>query len=498
MLKKNIIGLIACLFSFNALADLLTFQGQYSIKLEEDAAVANQRLYDQLKEQGCPETSLDTIAPGSACDNSFTFTVWEKVRELVQTANDLCDPLDNCGPTEYSLGINLEGLGKVLRWHSAEEFSSQQTMADSFLGGQLSSLQARVNALRSGSTGFNLAGLPSSNDNNWLTLYNAEYAGLNSGDVTPKWSPWGGFLNISYSWGRQHATQLEDAYDSDGKGFNGGFDYRLNETWIIGTTFAFQRDRIDYDSQRSVVEGGVDMDAYSLIPFVLFQKTDWYALASAGYQYARFNSERGIRYNSNNLNIADVDTKTISKNTADIYTVSASTGYTFYMPFLPAFSIEPSATVNYQHSMVGEFAEKDIKNEGFNLLVKKQDFETLESIAALRVQYVFSSSVGVFVPFIDAAYHTQYRTDPHVIQATYVDAAYDFSKSTLFHIESDPAEKEYNVYTLGISFVLRGARQKTAEGPASGGLQGFISINTIKYFTNFEQNTVASGLRYEF
>ena len=249
---KRIFMVVICLgFSTGALANLLTWSGQYAIELEEKAAQNNQAIYDQLS-GGCPDID-NNITPSSACDNPFTFMVWEKVRELVHTANELCDPLDNCGPTVFSLNITLEGLGNVLRWHSAEEVSTQEDMADSFLGGQLTNLQTRVSAIRSGASGFNLSGIPQQNSDEWIAVYNAERAGLSSGDKAPVWSPWGGFLNMSYNWGSNDASEREAAYDSDGTGLNAGFDYRLNDTWVIGTTVAVQMDNIDFDSEKSGV-----------------------------------------------------------------------------------------------------------------------------------------------------------------------------------------------------------------------------------------------------
>ncbi len=495
---KKILTIFVCLvFSTSALADLLTFSGQYAIELEEKAAEANQHLYDDLQALGCPETSLDIAS--QACSNDFTFMVWEKVRELVQTANDLCDPLDNCGSSEFSLQVSLEALGKALRWHSAEEYTTQSDMADSFLGGQLTNLQTRVSAIRSGATGFNLSGTPQQNSDEWIALYNADYAGLNSGDEKdPVWSPWGGFLNLSYNWGSQDPTEHEAAYDSDGTGINAGFDYRLTDTWAIGTTFAVQMDRIDFDSEKSVVDGKVDMTAYSLIPFLLYQAPEWFFLTSIGYQQANFDSERGIRYNSGNVNIPDTDTREDSENNANMYSASLATGYTWYIPSYPALSIEPSLTVNYQNTTIDAFKEKDLKNDNFNLLIKEQKFDALESILALRLQHVFSSSIGVIVPFIDLAHHTQHETDPHIIEATYVNATYSFSTASFFRFESNPIEKSYETYTIGSSFVLRGARQNTLGGPATGGLQGFISASTVQNITAFKQNTIAGGLRYEF
>ena len=209
-------GLIM-LASTMAHADLLSFTGQYQSELEERAAISNQATYEQLKASGCQDTDRAATA---SCSGA-TFIVWNNVRELVHTANEL----SNEGPTQFSLDSDLEGLGFALRWTAGEEFSSQESMADSFVSGQLSSLASRVTALRSGARGFNITGITIDRNGQLVRGPNTapQQSGLNSGDETnDAWSRLGGFMNASYTYGDQAPSQRENAFDFDGAEISAG------------------------------------------------------------------------------------------------------------------------------------------------------------------------------------------------------------------------------------------------------------------------------------
>jgi hypothetical protein len=266
--KHRINGLsymaVTILFYFGctvpASADLLSFQGQYQSELEERSAVSNQAVYDQLKAGGCNDS--DRVASTNCSGTAFV--VWNNVRELVHTANEL----DDSGPTNFSLDSDLQGLGFSLQWTAGEEFSSEESLLDSFVSGQLSGLTARISALRSGASGFQVAGKPANGNGNVSGLDAFQQSGLNAGDeVNNSWSRWGGFLNGSYTWGYQDPTEREAAFDFDGSEINAGIDYRLDDHWVVGGLFGHMTQEIDFDSAKSIVDGGVEMDGYSsLLP----------------------------------------------------------------------------------------------------------------------------------------------------------------------------------------------------------------------------------------
>ncbi len=78
--------------------------------------------------------------------------LFDTARELVQTSNEQ----QGSGPTVFSLGLTVQGLRNALQWVAAEELGTPGTMATKTTSGQLSSVAARLSALKFGVTGFNV------------------------------------------------------------------------------------------------------------------------------------------------------------------------------------------------------------------------------------------------------------------------------------------------------------------------------------------------------
>ncbi|BFM12185.1 hypothetical protein R50072_23380 [Simiduia litorea] len=472
--------------SASTLADLSDLQGQFQSELEELAAITNQNTYDELKQQGCNDQDRE---PTESCTAS-TFLVWQNVRELVHTANELIDS----GPTQFSLDLDLEGLGFSLRWTAGEEFSSQESMTNSFAGGQLSNLSSRITALRSGASGFSIANWTNPQQNNI-----AMSSGLNAGDdinASDAWSRWGGFLNGSYTYGNQDPTQREDAFDFDGSDINGGVDYRINDNWVVGGLIGYQTQEINFDSSLSIVDGGVNMDGWSILPFVLYQDEHWFTNLSAGYQKSDFDTERSIRYPSLNPNVGSVNTVAISSNSASTWLANWAGGYSFSIT--DAFTIEPSVGVNYQHVSISDYTEKDLQNDGFNFLVLEQTIKSLETVFSLKAQYVFSTSYGVFLPYVNLQSFSQQETDDRYIDAIYANASSVITDNARFSLPTNTPDSDYKIYGIGLAAVLRGASQKTLDAPASGGIQAFLNYREIIDVGDYSQKIIAGGIRYEF
>lgn len=495
MLKKGtfllLLGVTSC-HAFASLTDPLVTQ-YYSSQIEEQAAIANQAVYSDLLSAGC----LDTDIAATANCAGATFAVWQNVRELVHTANQLV----GSGPTTYSLTLNggdpTQAIPLALRWTAAEEFSTQGDLTESFVTNALTGLSNRVTALRSGARGFNLAWLGPRNE---TLADNNIYGGGASETDSLAWSPWGGFLNASHTWGNKDNSSREAAYDFDGISLNGGFDYRISNYWVAGVTLSFTNERLDFDSSKTpAIDGEVEMDAYSITPFAFWQNNEWFILGSLGYQQATFETTRDIKYPTSNINSTSADTTAISKNDSNSYTFSLSAGYFWIPPEYPMFAFEPSIAFNYRQTTVEEYEEDDIKNDGFNFVVEEQKLESVEGVLSMKAQYTFTPRFAVLVPFIEAQRYVEYNNDEHTINAAYVGVAeQNFNSNATFQLKTNDAEEDYMLYTVGLTAVLRGSRQVSADGAASGGLQAFTSASAIKGIANYEQYILTAGLRYEF
>jgi hypothetical protein len=476
------IGLIGMLVfqSTNALA-CCTSREVLDTEEAKRNAVDIQTNYQALKNIGCSDSDRTET---SSC-NGQLFTAWNNLRALVHTANALSD---GEGATEFSLGLDAQGLADAYRWSAGEEFSSQETMSANFSNAQSNNVGSRINALRSGASGFSV------NSVEGIASVGQPMRGMNAGDNT--WSSLGGFINASYRYGNVDPSERENALDFDGIDVNAGLDYRLDDHWVAGLMLAYVTETVTFDASKSVVDGGIDMSGLSSTAFVLYQADTWYYSASMGYQSARFDTTRSIRYTSLNPDIASVNTTAVSSNDSSSLQANMVVGYSFQ--FKDRFTLEPSLGVNYQKLSIAAFREKDVNQDGFDLFVREQNFDALESVAALKLQYVMSSDYGVFTPYIDVKAITQFKTDARSIDAAYAAIADSVGSAADITMLTDELDKQQAVVSIGVASVLRGSSQKTLDAPATGGIQSFINYSEYLAAGNFHQSVISGGLRYEF
>jgi uncharacterized protein with beta-barrel porin domain len=445
-----------------------------------DVAEGAEGAYNDLQNIGCSDS--DRIE-SSTC-NGRVFTTWNILRALIHTANDLSEQGE--GPTEFSLGIEASELVEVLQWNAAEEYSSHESMNSRFTSSQLSNLSSRISALRND--------VASNTSGNFIDRSGTAPSGLNSGDAT--WSQVGGFLNGSYTYGKLGPTENEDAFDFDGSEINGGLDYRLNNNWVFGGLLGYVTQDVDFDSNLSIVDGSVEMSGWSISPFLLYQSNTYYFTASLALQRSTFNSRRGIAYSSLNVDIPSANTVATSSNDSQTITTNVSGGYSFQIN--DKLSIEPSLSINYQNTDIDAFKEDDINDDGFNLLVFSQEIPSLETVVAIKMQYVFSNRFGVFTPYIDIRSFAQHKTQPRTITAVYANIADIVSADAYFALPTNGLDKDYKTFGVGVASVIRGSRQATLDAPSAGGIQVYISLRQMSAAGAYEQKTVSAGLRYEF
>src|SRR5690606_33575592 len=84
-------------------------------------------------------------------------------------------------------------------------------------------------------------------------------------------------------------------YDSSGNALTVGVDYRLNHQWIIGTAYGYSKHQLDYTHNA----GALDVEAGSLLIFSAFQYGDFLFDVQAGYSGLAFDTERYVRYSTN-------------------------------------------------------------------------------------------------------------------------------------------------------------------------------------------------------
>ncbi|MGH8496566.1 MAG: autotransporter outer membrane beta-barrel domain-containing protein [Gammaproteobacteria bacterium] len=489
---------LASLVATPAHADLTDIV--FATTLENAAAAANQAVFDALAADCGPRAG-----PLPACP-ADTFAVFRNVRELVHTSNELI----GFGPTEFSLGLDVQGLGFALRWTAAEELAAQGSMSTEFANSQLSNLASRLSALRFGARGFRIAGLPGKRgDRRVVYADNKSRRGggasadeqLADDQFEDEYSRLGWFMNGSFGFGDKDPTQQEDAFDFDGTEITAGVDYRFTDAWVLGGIAGYSESVVDFDSALSIVDGGIEADGFSGLVFGLFQSERYYLSGSLGYQSQSFDITRNIKYPSFNPNIPSVNETALSTTDSGTITATADAGVTLQKG---AFAFEPYFRSEYIDIDMDPFREMNpnpVNPRNFDFEVGRQKIQSWDNTLGMRFQYALTPPFGVFIPFLAGEYHREIEDDQRRISAVYLNLPDQLRTAGFagnFNLLTDPPDDSYYVMKIGMSTILRGARQLEDEGVVKGGIQGFVQYQKVLQLENYSDNVFTAGLRLEF
>lgn len=490
-----------------AAADLASFVNNdpFFNALERRAAIANQNTFNELD----PLCSSGISTRCSAAQAQ----VYENVRELVHTANEL----QGSGAIDASLQLDREGLGFALRWTAAEETAAQGASSTEFTNGQIANLASRMTALRFGARGFQITGTGLIPNEQMAALANAargrglatglrggaasddaeqaEEGSGENGEPSTQFSRVGGFLNVSYGYGDREPTQLEDAFDFEALEVTGGIDYRFDNGLVIGATAGGTFNEVDFDSVKSIVDGGVKGDGFSVSTFAMYSPSAWYVSAFGSAQFMRFEMTRFIKYPSFNPDRDNVNTATLSETDSTTLTFELATGYNFNWS---NFSVEPYAKATYLSVTIDGFTEQDLASKGFDFVIDEQQIDSAEVAAGLRATYVWTPSFGVFMPYARVEAIHEFQDDSRKISAVYRSVSDLANAKRLdFNVPTEDVDPDYFTASVGLSAIVRGGRPDD-DGVIHGGIQVFVEYRTLIGLEDISNHVFSGGLRYEF
>lgn len=469
-----------------------TAEAQQTTSLVDAAAAFNYNVLEQAAARANQATYNALVGPceqGTGPCSTSDLVVFENTRELVETANELL----GSGSTQFSLGLDAEGLGFALRWTAAEEMAGQGSSQTKFTASQLSALATRLSVLRWGVTGLRRAHNYRGSDGEVLLADGGHTAGGGaSSDGLAESHRWGSFIDGSFGYGSKDATVLEDAFDFDGQEITVGLDYRFSPALVAGVIFGYSDKEIDFDSSLSIVDGGIVSDGYSGILFGMLEGEHAYLTASIGYQTLTHDTTRRISYPSINPTVASVNSTARSSADSSAFLATASAGYAFR---LGTFSIEPTVDVTYSDTTVDAFTETSVdnlnpatSNDPFNLRIGEQSIESLDLAPALKLQYVFTPRFGAIIPYLIGRYHLQLSDDAREISARYADAigALAGVPGTDFAVSTDEPDEEYYTAAGGLTLVF------------GSGLNGYLQYMKVFELDHYDDAVITGGFRYEF
>ncbi len=393
------------------------------------------------------------------------------------------------GPTGLSLGLSESELNAVLQNVASEEMAAPGSLATETSNGQLNGALFRLQGLQGGGGGFGFAYL----DARTRQPVQLSYTGTGSaftletgggaGDETiPLDSRWGGFVNLTGSFGEKDATDQEDGFDFDAQGVTAGIDYRFNANWVAGGAFTYAKSDVDFDTSATVAGGGIDGDFYGISLYGLYEKDQFYVNGVFGYGRGNHDLSRSVLVPSNNMGVAPISTTASADPDSDNYLLSIGGGYDFVNG---ATTWGPVFRLNYVRVEIDSYTESGAG--ALNLSVDDQTIKSLTSALGARISHSISRDYGVLVPQASIVWRHEFEGDSRTIKTSYVNEFIPAGASaTILPVVTESPDEDYAIVSLGVSAVYQ------------SGLQGFVSYERWVGLSDIEENLITIGIRMPF
>ncbi|WP_200375168.1 autotransporter domain-containing protein [Thiocystis violacea] len=289
--------------------------------------------------------------------------------------------------------------------------------------------------------------------------------------------PFGAFVTFDSASGDEDETPYQTGYEFNRWSFLGGLDYRFDDRLVSGLALRYGEGDFDFDRNR----GDMDSESWGLIGYASYSLPDGFFIDGAlGYSQNDYSLKRRINYT---LDSAVTDQIAASDPEAALWNFNIGAGYSL---FRDAWSITPSARLNYVNNDVDGYRER-MSNPGMNagglaLSVDSQTYESLSSELGFQIARAISHTSGVIQPQFRLAWIHEYRDDQERVGATFVN---DINQQPLYILTTKP-DPDYFELGLGVSAQF------------ANGRSAFLSYNSLLGYDNVRYDAISAGFRLEF
>jgi outer membrane autotransporter protein len=192
--------------------------------------------------------------------------------------------------------------------------------------------------------------------------------------------------------------------------------------------------------------------------------------------------DRRITYPSLNPLVASIDHTTSSETDSQTVILTLGGGVSFN---LHGFTFEPFAKAEYEDISIDGFTESG--SSGFELTYGGQDIKSCDVAVGFKVNYAWTPSFGVVVPYARGEAHKQLENDRRTLSSLYAGLPAPTSVSAeSFDLATDAPDDQFFLAAAGFSLVWK------------HGLQGFLQYQQIFGLETFEDHAITGGIRVEF
>lgn len=439
---------------------------------------------------GIPATKQVTIQVATALvditgltPNQLALATWlDNACPRITQAADTPDQLDlaaicnNLKDPRTSTAQAVAALDAI----NGEELIGSAAMVVRLMGQQHGNLSQRINALRSGASGIDLAGLSVSVSGQQISgnvlqeLLDGMTGGAASAD---DFGRWGLFVNGRANFGEKDRTDDQVGFDFDTIGVTTGLDYRLRDNFIVGGSVGYTKLDANFDHSG----GSIDIDSWNGSLYgTYFVADSFYVDASLSYGDSGYDSVRHIVY----TDVGGTVNRTAKGDTDGTQSAAGiASGYDFnkgpwtFGPHIGAYYVNVDADAYDEHGA-----------GGLNLAIGDQNAESFTLNGGAHLSRVFTPSWGVLIPHLRIDYVHEFKDGRELVDVGVV--ADPFSADPLdptpaIELRTDRADPDYCVWSAGVSAQF------------INGISGFLNYQGTAAYNNLSLSELSFGMRWE-
>ncbi len=421
--------------------------------------------------QGSPELTENQRRVGIALDSACS-ALQAQANALTAEQQDL---LDSCNTLQAGpAAVVSAGLDRL----APEEIFAIGTASIDTADIQVTNVQTRINAIRVGSQGLDLAALNMNIHGQIIPglvseVIADELMGGAAGDED-NFSRLGVFVNGSFSVGELDKTEVEKGLDFSSQGLTLGADYRLNDNLVLGAALGL----VSYDGDFSTEQGSISLSGTSISAFMTwYEQDDAYFDAIVTYGTNDFEVKRRI----NLAGQADQFAK--SKPSATELSISIGSGLDYQRD---DWQFGPYGRLAYTQAKVDDYNEKasdpDAAGIGSVLSIESQTLESTVLVLGGQLSKTLNTERGVFIPQLRLELEHRLNDKDRTLQAGFI---HDPSAS-VFELESESIDTDYLNLGTGFSAIFK------------NGKSGYLFYETRIGQDRVSQHWLKGGLRFEF
>lgn len=268
-------------------------------------------------------------------------------------------------------------------------------------------------------------------------------------------------------------NRYEDGYRSNIGRLTLGGDYQVSRQLVGGLALTYSYDDGKYDDGQ-----GFDNQAFGVSIFSSYLPFDGaFVDFTAGYTYLRYDGNRVARLfdDANPPGIGFQGTIGAEHN-AHGFNGGFLAGYD-----VPFGSVTIGPRLGFSAAYIGYDDYRESGNTGLELRYNSDSETSLQSRVGAAASMAVSTSFGVLLPQIEAAWVHEFADDQRSIKAEYREAR----GSGNFRYDTESPDRNFGIIGVGLTAVL------------PNGLQPFTAFRTIVGNDNYNSYAVSVGLRLE-